>query len=159
MKGRREGGRRAGTHPSGFLQQALTLFLWETRASQNISYLNGQTRPGQARLGLVNCAKEIMLLICAWMPTSWHLVNNNPFLLQTRILFLVSLGTCWTFTVCWSPVRVWVGLSWVIYLFVSQDKGLHCSLAVHSTVTDAIRRQKLSMLLLKPRCIMVSNSI
>ena len=36
-------------------------------------------------------------LICAWMPTPWHLVNNNPFLLQTKILFLVSLGTIQTF--------------------------------------------------------------
>lgn len=52
--GRRGGGRRAGTQPSGFLQQALTLFLRETRATRTIKYLNGQTQPEQARLGLVN---------------------------------------------------------------------------------------------------------
>lgn len=42
-----------GTHPSGFLQQALTLFLWETRATL-------MTKLDQARLGLVNLPKEIM---------------------------------------------------------------------------------------------------
>lgn len=53
-------GDRPGTHPSGFLQQAFTLFLQETRATQNMKYLEDQARPGQARLGLINWPGEIM---------------------------------------------------------------------------------------------------
>lgn len=103
---KRSGRRRAETHPFGFLQQVHTLFLRETRATQNIKYLDDQTMTGSYKLAQRDNVS--LQLICAWMPTPWHLVNNNPFLLQTRILFLVSLGTCWTSTVCLSSVCVCV---------------------------------------------------
>ncbi len=53
-----------------------------------------------------------------------------------------------------------VGQSWAIYLFVSQDKGLHCSLAVHYTVTKKGRRWELCVPRLELRCryINVSNT-
>ena len=81
-------------------------------------------RPGQTgSCKLAQRDNVSLLLICPWMPTLWHLANNNPFLLQTRILFSVTL--VW-FLLYISPLRL-------IYLLVSRDKGFHCSLAVHFT--------------------------
>ena len=110
--------------------------------------------PGQTRSCKLAQRDNVSLWpICAWMPTSWHRVNNNPFLLQTRIPFLVSLGTSRSFTVCRSPVCVRVcGLELSDLSVCSQDKGPHCSLAVHFTVTNKIRRWEL-----RYRNIMLSN--
>jgi len=125
--GEKVGGEQ-GLTPPGFSNKPALCSFWRTRATQNIKYLDDQTVPSQRD-------NVSLWLICAWMPTPWHLVNNNPFLLQTRTLFLVFLGTRQTFTVCRCMcvcvcacmcicarvcVRVWdcVGQSSVIYLFV-----------------------------------------
>lgn len=138
-------GGEQGTRPSGFLQQAGALFLWDTRAPQSTKYLDDQTVPSQAGPGSRKLAQRdnvSLWLICAWVPTPWHLGDNKPFLLHTKILFLVSLVTRQTVTVRSSRVCVCLCVREVVCVraerficLLSRDKGLHCSLAVHFTVT------------------------
>ena len=117
------------------------------------------TRPGQTGSCKLCQRDNVSLsLICAWMPTPWHLVNNTLFLLQTRILFLVSLGTCQAFTVYRFPVCVCecvsecVGQSFRIYLFFSKDKGFTVILLSTSVSLKKRGRWRLSVPLLELSC-------